>query len=514
MPTDPRIALGVQSPQLDDPVQKIMTLRALAQRQAGEQQQQQMQGQQIELNKLKLAGEQREAAGIAAMSAALKGSQEDDPETGLPRVNYARAAATLVDQGFADLGQHLLEVDQKTQTSKMAYHTSLAAFQAAGKERLGELAHEASQLVQSGQPTNVVKTGIIARVAIAAGDGLITEEDAHRFIAQSAAATPDQLVSMFDQFVTPSIREREGKLKAQAATTAKTEADTAKTLAETAGTLPETAAQKSTRLLGEARLRLAQQKEGREATTAKENDVALELTPEGKTLVAKQFAMTGLLPSLGSGAAGAKLRTEVINEAAKVYSGLDLASQRAAFDANKAALTGLERQRAAMGAFEETATKNLAVFLEQAKNIVDTGSPYLNRPLRSLDEKLLGSPQMTAFSTARRTVIPEFAKILANPGLSGQLTDTARKEIEDVVSGDATLQQTLAAANVLMRDVKNRTTAYDEAIAAVKGRIATPPGQPAAATGPQEGDTKPITDPGYPAGAEQTYRGGRWIRTK
>jgi hypothetical protein len=477
MGTNPNIALSVRGPQLENPAEQILTLRALAQRQATEQQQQELQGQQIELNKLRVAGAQRESAGIQATAAALKGALEDDPDTpGVKRPNYARAAQTLLEGGFPELAAELTETSRKTETSRLAYRSALTAFQKAGQEHLGELALEGTRLLTSNAPPNVIKTGIIGRVAVAAADGLISEEDAHRFIAQSAAASPEQLKTMFDQFLTPTIRKREGDLAAQAA-------GTAKTIAETTGTIPETPAQKSARLLTEAQQKETARHNRATEAAASKDDVALTLTPEGKTLIAKQFAMTGLLPSLGSGAAGAQLRTEVINEAAKVYTGLDLASQRAAYDANKQALTGLERQRAAMGAFEETATKNLAVFLEQARKVIDTGSPYLNRPLRGLDEKLLGSPEMTAFSTARRTVIPEFAKILANPGLSGQLTDTARKEIEDVVSGDATLEQTLAAADILMRDVKNRTTSYDEAIAAVKGRIATPPGQPAAATG-------------------------------
>jgi hypothetical protein len=32
--------------------------------------------------------------------------------------------------------------------------------------------------------------------------------------------------------------------------------------------------------------------------------------------------------------------------------------------------------------------------------------------------------------------------------------------------------------------------------------------------GPKDGDQKPITDPGYPPGAMQEYRGGKWIRIK
>ncbi len=39
-------------------------------------------------------------------------------------------------------------------------------------------------------------------------------------------------------------------------------------------------------------------------------------------------------------------------------------------------------------------------------------------------------------------------------------------------------------------------------------------GPPTAPAAPKEGDTQPITDPGYPAGAMKTYTKGRWVRTK
>jgi hypothetical protein len=200
------------------------------------------------------------------------------------------------------------------------------------------------------------------------------------------------------------------------------------------------------------------------------------LTPEGRDLAAKQFAMTGQLIPMGMGKEASKARAGIINRAAEMYSGLDLASQQAAYAANSA-LVKLRGQREALGAFEGTALKNLDLFLSLATKVPDSGSPALNQPLRYANEKMFGGDALTAFNTARRTVVPEFAKILANPGLSGQLSDTARKEIEDVVSGNATLKQTIAAAKVLKTDAANRRTAYDDQITGLEKMIATPPGQ-------------------------------------
>lgn len=253
MPIDPSIPLSVRPPQIDNPVEKMLTLRNLGQQQQGQQQEQEIRQQTIESNRLKLAGQQREVSEVAALSAALKDSMETDPATGIQRPNYDKTAAKLASQGFIDMAAHVTDSATNSAKSRMAFTDQLAKFQASGKEHLGELALDAQRLIDSGQPTPVIKSGIISRVATATADGLISEDDAHRFIAQVGASDPQALKPMFDQFLTPAIREREGKI-------AKESADTAKVNAETTGTLPETAAQKSTRLYQEAQIRLSQER--------------------------------------------------------------------------------------------------------------------------------------------------------------------------------------------------------------------------------------------------------------
>lgn len=212
------------------------------------------------------------------------------------------------------------------------------------------------------------------------------------------------------------------------------------------------------------------------------------LTPAGLDAAAMMFANTGQLPPMGMGAAAAAQRAKIINRAAVLMPGLDLATAKADFTANQGSLKTLQAQRDAIGAFEQTALKNLDVFLDAAKKIPDTGSPLFNRPIRALNETVLGGAELTAYNTARRTVIPEFAKILANPGLSGQLSDSARHEVEEVVSGNATLKQTIAAAAVLKTDAANRRTSYDDQIKAIRARIskasASPTPDPAPASAP------------------------------
>lgn len=207
----------------------------------------------------------------------------------------------------------------------------------------------------------------------------------------------------------------------------------------------------------------------------REPDVAVELSPEGLKIAAHQYAMTGQLPPMGMGKQGASVRTKIINEAAKVYKDLDLPSQIAAWNANKASLTKMQSQLDAITAFENTAVKNLDQFIQQAKTIVDTGSPLLNRPLRTFNEAVLGDPKMAAVRTARTVMLPEFARIITNPNLTGVLSDSARKEVDSLIKGEATLKQALAAATILKQDAENRRTSIAQQIQDIRTRIATPP---------------------------------------
>jgi len=195
----------------------------------------------------------------------------------------------------------------------------------------------------------------------------------------------------------------------------------------------------------------------------------LHLTPEGLDAAAHQFAMTGQLPALGMGAGGTK--TAIINRAAALYPGVDLASNRAAYDANKSSLAQLQRSRDAVVAFEGTAMKNLDLFLTQAKGIMDSGSPIINKPLRSVGREVIGSTNIAAFEAARRVAINEIAKVTSNPNLTGQLSDAARKEVEEFVPQNATFAQCYSVAQVLKQDMGNRHGELDKQIDAIKQRI-------------------------------------------
>jgi hypothetical protein len=204
-------------------------------------------------------------------------------------------------------------------------------------------------------------------------------------------------------------------------------------------------------------------------------EAAPQLTGDALKMTAKQYAMTGQLPPMGMGKTGAAVRTSIINEAANQYKNLDLPSQIAAYNANKTSLSTLQRTTDKVSAFEATAGKNLDQFLSLADKIPDTGVPWVNAPIRSLDAKLLGSADMAAASAARDVALREIARVTNDPNLSGVLSDSARREVSSLSPADATFAQIKAVAKVLKQDMANVHSSLNEQLTDIQKRIATPP---------------------------------------
>lgn len=207
-------------------------------------------------------------------------------------------------------------------------------------------------------------------------------------------------------------------------------------------------------------------------------------TPEALDMIAHSVASGAPMPAFGMGKASTAARMMVWNRAAQLNPKLDLASATAGYSADKGSLAQLQRGRDAIVAFENTAGKNLDLFLSTTKGVIDSGSPLINRPLRAITQQGLGGKELAAFNAARQIALNEVAKVTSNPNLTGQLSDSARKEIEAILSPTATLKQIYDVVAILKTDMNNRKVSMDEQIGAIKGRIgggtnaATPPPSP------------------------------------
>jgi hypothetical protein len=296
-----------------------------------------------------------------------------------------------------------------------------------------------------------------------------------------ADPTPETVKSIVDPLINASPKRRAeaaaaATLQRQTARDAQLAANEDRT--RTATEARDAAAQANNEALraqGDRRLTIEQQQADTAAARERReraqsvNDHT-DLSPAGLDAAALNYAKTGILPPLGMGDKGT--RKQIINRAAEMMPGLDLASAKADYTANQGALTQLTKQREAIGAFETTARKNIDLFLQTAGKVVDTGSPFLNLPLRKLSGAMLGSPDQAAFDAARQVAVNEVAKIVSNPTLSGTLSDSARHEVDAFNPENATLKQAVSVMRLLRQDMDNRTAALDDQIAGIKARIA------------------------------------------
>lgn len=204
------------------------------------------------------------------------------------------------------------------------------------------------------------------------------------------------------------------------------------------------------------------------APTATFNLQAGLLSDQAKQMAAQNYQQTGQLPAgMRSPAMGA----QILNQAA-AGGPVNIAGNKATYQANADSLKSMQKNFDNVTAFENTAGKNLDQFLGAAKKMVDTGSPFLNTPVRMLNDKMIGSENMAAVNAARTTALTEIAKVLssANAG-SGVVSDSARHEVEGLISPNATLKQIYAAATILKQDMANRHAAYADQLQQIKSRM-------------------------------------------
>ncbi len=176
------------------------------------------------------------------------------------------------------------------------------------------------------------------------------------------------------------------------------------------------------------------------------------LVPLGRDLAAKKRILT--LSAIINGTGG-------------------VAGSAAQFHADKASLAEGQKQADVTDVSEGKALADIDILVKQAKPLMDSGSPFLNAPLRKLQEHS-GDPQVAAYLTARVAASAQINKVIN----SGTLTESARKEADELLNSDATLPQLMAKLEVLKQDMARSRDAMHQRVTDVHGRMS---GKPAAA---------------------------------
>lgn len=221
-------------------------------------------------------------------------------------------------------------------------------------------------------------------------------------------------------------------------------------------------------------------------------DPKVRMTPNGLYQAALNNIATGQFPPLGRGTdeAAKATRTAIISKVGAIAaaSGMDEPALRAFYKSNAASLAQQQKMQDSVQGFMATADKNAALLKKTLEKIPDTGSPLFNQPLRSFMQKVAGDPNLSQFATYLQSVQNEYGRIISQPNLAGQLTDSARHEAETLASGTATVPQLLASLDALQQEGSNRLLSVGETIQRIQQRMQigpdgkTPP--PAAKSNP------------------------------
>jgi hypothetical protein len=210
------------------------------------------------------------------------------------------------------------------------------------------------------------------------------------------------------------------------------------------------------------------------AWKAKQNPIAViagNMLPPGTALdqQAELYAQTHEMPPALTRSPGTV--AAIIKRAAELHPEQNLAMNQAEYKANQAALTNVQKTFDMVTSFENTAIKNLDQVIKAGQKIPDLGARFANIPVRSIDSKVLGTPEMARFRAALLTAKNEAARVLTTANASGVLSDEARREASDVLDGNLPFPAMVAAIGQLKTDFANRHSSYQQQIADIKSRI-------------------------------------------
>ncbi len=199
------------------------------------------------------------------------------------------------------------------------------------------------------------------------------------------------------------------------------------------------------------------------------------LTPNSVYQSALQLLTTGTYPTQGFGQSGsAQVKRDAIqNKAGAIAAeaGMDQPTFRAFYNANKGSLDAIQKQYDAVQSFIGTADKNADLLIKTLPSVGDLGVPVFNKPLRAFETSVAGDPKLSQFATYLKSTQNEYARILSQPNLAGQLTDSARSEAEQLIDPKATVPQIVASIQALKQEGQNRVQSIGEQVGRIQQRI-------------------------------------------
>lgn len=199
------------------------------------------------------------------------------------------------------------------------------------------------------------------------------------------------------------------------------------------------------------------------------------LTPDAIEMLAKEgLKDKSALANVGRGVQGARDLRTILNRMADVAAndgGPGMAARRQEFRADANSLNKLTMSYDAITAFEKTAVRNGDALVQLGKKIDVTGVPIIEKWIRA-GRQATGDADVAEFHAQMMLYRAEAARILVNPNLTGQLTDSARHEVEEFLKGNASAPQIERVVGRLKTDFDNRKHTLEEQMDEARKRMA------------------------------------------
>ena len=204
-------------------------------------------------------------------------------------------------------------------------------------------------------------------------------------------------------------------------------------------------------------------------------DPDVRMTPNGLYQAALGYMYTGQFPPTGRGtdATSVAIRTAITSKVGAIAAaaGIDTPEARAIYQSNKGALAALQKNADTVGSFMTTADLNADLLKSTLGKIPDAGAAVLNKPLRDIDQNVLGSIPMAEFRTYIQSIQNEYGRIITTANLSYALTVHAQQEAAKLIDPNATVGQILASAQALKNEGTNRLKSLGQQIGLIRERM-------------------------------------------
>ncbi|HEX3161129.1 MAG TPA: hypothetical protein VHQ92_01000 [Pseudolabrys sp.] len=194
---------------------------------------------------------------------------------------------------------------------------------------------------------------------------------------------------------------------------------------------------------------------------------------------AQKYNLTGVLPPMGQGKAGADLKRQIMSRAAEQaatqgQSPGDVISGQAGRKADTTSLNKAQPMYDAVRSFSNNAIANGQRLIALAEKADATGVPAIERWIRA-GKKATGDPDVAALNAQMTLFRNEAAKIVTNPNLTGVMTVEAQREMERSLDNAASPAQIKAVVGLLQKDFATREQSLADQIKEIKGRISNKP---------------------------------------